>query len=210
MEPSLCVTPGPTWVGAAVHVSAQPSRSCRPRPASWQVDRGGAQVEPLLVAWNAAVGDAAVAVDDEPGDAAFTIGRQRVERACQSASAASRLGGVARPFVVMVTGKAGGQVAVAAAWSMAKSSRSNPPGTAACSGIAFSIPRAPPGTDPRLFSRLRADLFGQPYEKSFGPTDVAEPIFVFVLDHFVAYKLRAVLADPGERVVDVVHGEHDA
>ena len=90
VEPSLCVTPGPTWVGAAVHVSAQPSRSCRPRPASWQVDRGGAQVEPLLVAWHAAVGDAAVAVDDEPGDAAFTIGRQRVERACQSASAASR------------------------------------------------------------------------------------------------------------------------
>lgn len=39
-----------------------------------------------------------------------------------------------------------------------------------------------------------ADLLGQPYEKSFGPTEVAEPIGVFILDHFAAYKLRAVLA----------------
>ena len=61
----------------------------------------------------------------------------------------------------------------------------------------------------RRFNAL-ADLLGQPYEKSFGPTDVAEPIRVFVLDHFAAYKLRAVLAEPGERIVDVVHGEHDA
>jgi hypothetical protein len=31
-----------------------------------------------------------------------------------------------------------------------------------------------------------------------------------VLDHFAADKLRAVLAEPGERIVDVVHSEHDA
>src|SRR3954462_1259981 len=54
-----------------------------------------------------------------------------------------------------------------------------------------------------------AELFGEPDEKSFGSADVAEPIRVFVLDHF-ADELRAALAEPGERVVEVVHGEHDA
>jgi hypothetical protein len=37
---------------------------------------------------------------------------------------------------------------------------------------------------------------GEPDEKSFGPTDVAEPIHVFVLDH-LADELRALLAEPG-------------
>src|SRR5262245_34415210 len=55
-----------------------------------------------------------------------------------------------------------------------------------------------------------ADLLGQPYKKSFGPADVAEPIRVLVLDHFAADELRAVLTEPAERLVDVVHGEHDA
>jgi hypothetical protein len=54
------------------------------------------------------------------------------------------------------------------------------------------------------------EFLGEPDEKSFGPAYVAEPIRVFVLDHFAADKLRAVLAEPGERVVDVVHSEHDA
>ena len=45
-------------------------------------------------------------------------------------------------------------------------------------------------------------------EKSFGTPDVAEPIRVFALDHF-ADELRAALAEAGERVVDVLHGEHD-
>ena len=54
-----------------------------------------------------------------------------------------------------------------------------------------------------------AEFLGEPDEKSFGPTDVAEPIHVLVLDH-LADELRAVLAEPGERIVDVVHGEHDA
>ena len=44
----------------------------------------------------------------------------------------------------------------------------------------------------------------------FGPTDVAEPVRVFVLDHSGADQLRAVLAEPAKRLVDVVHSEHDA
>ena len=54
-----------------------------------------------------------------------------------------------------------------------------------------------------------ADLLGQPDENALGASDVAEPIHVFVLDHFVD-ELRAVLAEPGQRIVEVVHREHDA
>ena len=54
------------------------------------------------------------------------------------------------------------------------------------------------------------DLLGQPDQKSFRPSDVAEPIRVFVLDHLAADKLRAVFEEPGEHVVDVVDCEHDA
>src|SRR5207302_7889286 len=50
----------------------------------------------------------------------------------------------------------------------------------------------------------------QPDEKSFRSADVAEPIRVLVLDHFEAFKLCTVLAEPDERLVDVVHGKHDA
>ena len=53
------------------------------------------------------------------------------------------------------------------------------------------------------------EFLGEPYEKAFGPADVAEPIRVLVLDH-LADELRAVLAEPGEGIVEVVHGEHDA
>ena len=59
-------------------------------------------------------------------------------------------------------------------------------------------------------ARRSAEFLGEPYEKSVGSADVAEPIRVFVLDHFAADKLRAVLTEPGERLVDVVHGEHHA
>jgi hypothetical protein len=55
-----------------------------------------------------------------------------------------------------------------------------------------------------------AECLGQPDEKSFRSADVAEPICVLVLDHLAADKLCAVLAEPGERIVDVVHGKHDA
>jgi hypothetical protein len=54
------------------------------------------------------------------------------------------------------------------------------------------------------------DFLGESYEKSFGSADVAEPIRVFVLHYFAADELRAVLNEPGERLIDVVHGEHDA
>jgi hypothetical protein len=50
---------------------------------------------------------------------------------------------------------------------------------------------------------------GQSDEKPAGPADVAEPVHVFIPDYF-AYQLRAALAEPFERLVDVVHGEHDA
>jgi len=59
-------------------------------------------------------------------------------------------------------------------------------------------------------ARRSAEFLGEPDEKAFGPADVAEPIGVFVLDHFAADELRAVLSEPGERLVDVVHSEHDA
>jgi hypothetical protein len=39
-------------------------------------------------------------------------------------------------------------------------------------------------------------------------SDVAERIHVLVLDHFVD-ELRAVSAESGERIVEVVHGDHD-
>src|SRR4249920_1293147 len=49
-----------------------------------------------------------------------------------------------------------------------------------------------------------ADLLGQPDENALGATDVAEPIHVFVLDHLVD-ELCAVLAEPGKRIVEIVH-----
>src|SRR5690242_10282646 len=55
----------------------------------------------------------------------------------------------------------------------------------------------------------RPELLGEPDENSFRAPDVAEPIRVFVLDHF-ADKLRAAFAEPIERIVDVLYGEHDA
>src|SRR5437899_10829250 len=53
------------------------------------------------------------------------------------------------------------------------------------------------------------ELLGEPDENPFGTPDVAKPIHVFILDHF-ADELRAVFAESGERIVDVLHGEHDA
>jgi len=60
-----------------------------------------------------------------------------------------------------------------------------------------------------LSGGLLPELLSEPDENSFGTPDVAEPIRVFVLDHF-ADELRAAFAKPGERIVDVLHGEHDA
>ena len=57
--------------------------------------------------------------------------------------------------------------------------------------------------------RRSAELLGESEEKPFRPANVAEPIRVFILHDF-AYELGAALAEPLERLVDVVHGEHDA
>src|SRR5919205_132017 len=57
--------------------------------------------------------------------------------------------------------------------------------------------------------RRSAEFLGEPDEKTSGPADVAEPIRVFVLDHFTADKLRAALAESGERLVDVVDDDAD-
>ena len=54
-----------------------------------------------------------------------------------------------------------------------------------------------------------SEILGEPDEDSLGATDVAEPIGISILDHF-ADEFRAAFAEPGERIVDVVHGEHDA
>jgi hypothetical protein len=54
-----------------------------------------------------------------------------------------------------------------------------------------------------------ADAFCQPDQNALGASDVTEAIHVFVLDDFVD-ELRVVLAEPGERIVEIVHGEHDA
>lgn len=52
------------------------------------------------------------------------------------------------------------------------------------------------------------ELLGEADEKSFGPADVAEPIRVFMPDYF-ADELRAAIAEPFQRLVDVVHGGQD-
>jgi hypothetical protein len=54
------------------------------------------------------------------------------------------------------------------------------------------------------------ELFSESDEKSLRTADVTEAIGVFVPDHFAAHQLRAMLTEPGKRVVEVIHGEHDA
>src|SRR3954471_24841560 len=51
-------------------------------------------------------------------------------------------------------------------------------------------------------------LLGEADKNSFGAADVAETIRLFVLNH-IADELRPTLAEPGKRLVDVVHSEHD-
>jgi hypothetical protein len=67
-----------------------------------------------------------------------------------------------------------------------------------------------PAAEPAIGVKRSSEVFGEPDEKSFRPSNVAQPIAVFVLDDFAADKLRAVVAEAAERFVDVVHGEHDA
>ena len=56
---------------------------------------------------------------------------------------------------------------------------------------------------------LLPELLGEADENPFGTPDIAEPIDVFVPDQLTD-EFRAMLAEPGERIVDVFHGEHDA
>jgi hypothetical protein len=60
-----------------------------------------------------------------------------------------------------------------------------------------------------VFVLRSVELLGESDEKPFRPADVAEPIRVLILDYF-AHELRATLAQPFKRFVNVVHGEHDA
>jgi hypothetical protein len=60
-----------------------------------------------------------------------------------------------------------------------------------------------------VFVTRSAEFLGESDEKPFGPADIAEPIRVFILDYF-AYELRAALVELFKRLVDVIHGEHDA
>jgi len=53
------------------------------------------------------------------------------------------------------------------------------------------------------------ELLSEPDEDSFGAAHVAESIGVFVLGNF-ADELRAAFTETGERIVDVLHGKHDA
>src|SRR4051812_26192566 len=61
---------------------------------------------------------------------------------------------------------------------------------------------------PRL--RRLTEFFGESDQKSFGAPDIAKSVHVFVLDDFAADELCAVVAEPGERLVKVVYGEHHA
>src|SRR6187397_1606260 len=60
-----------------------------------------------------------------------------------------------------------------------------------------------------LSGGLLPELLGEPDENSFGIPDVAEAVDVFVIDDFIDHR-RTELYEPGEGVVDVLDGEHDA
>jgi hypothetical protein len=53
------------------------------------------------------------------------------------------------------------------------------------------------------------DLLGQPDQYPLRAADVAEAVRVRVL-HDLGDEFRAAIAKPGERVIDVVNGEHDS
>lgn len=52
-------------------------------------------------------------------------------------------------------------------------------------------------------------FLGKPDENPFGSTDVAEPVYVLIVDDFT-YEFCAARADPFQSVIDVVYGEHGA
>ena len=68
------------------------------------------------------------------------------------------------------------------------------------------VPAVGPGG---TFVLRSAQFLGESDKTPFRPADVAQPIRVFILDYF-AYELRAALAEPFKRLVDVIHGEHNS
>ena len=75
--------------------------------------------------------------------------------------------------------------------------------------FAISSPRSPFATRGWVQLRMTSEFLGESDEKTLRPPDVTEPIRVFILDDF-ANELRTALAKPLERVVDLVHSEHEA
>src|SRR5215208_993513 len=67
----------------------------------------------------------------------------------------------------------------------------------------------PEGLSRRERSTGLVELLGQPDEDPLRASDVTEPILILVLRQFTN-QLGSVRAEPGERIVDVLHGEHDA
>lgn len=59
-----------------------------------------------------------------------------------------------------------------------------------------------------LLLQISAKFLGEPDENSFGPPDVAQPIRGFVLDS-LADELRAVFPESSQRIVQIIHREHD-
>jgi hypothetical protein len=57
-------------------------------------------------------------------------------------------------------------------------------------------------------SRL-AEFLGESNEKPFRPADIAKPIRISILNYF-AHELCAALVESCKRLVDIIHGEHDA
>jgi hypothetical protein len=66
-----------------------------------------------------------------------------------------------------------------------------------------------PGTSTRSARRRSAEFLRKSEEKPFRAADVTQPIRVLILNYF-AYELRAALPEPFQRLVDVLHREHDA
>src|SRR5690242_14287064 len=94
---------------------------------------------------------------------------------------------------------------VAATAALAFASRFEPLVTSAKATDCSSLRRFAPRVGVLPFQSLQ--IFGEADENSFRPADVAEPIRLLVLNDF-ADDLRTMLGKPGERVVEVVHGEH--
>jgi hypothetical protein len=51
-------------------------------------------------------------------------------------------------------------------------------------------------------------LFRQPDEQTFRAADVTKPVYVPEIHHFT-YKLCSHCPQPGKRLIDVFHGEHN-